>query len=366
MTAEINIKSTSGTTQVLIGGGVLAKTGTVMAARLGCRKVAIISDETVAALYLDVVEKSLRDAGFDTGAVIIPAGEASKSFATLEDVCGKLLAFGLERGDAVVALGGGVVGDLAGLAANLTRRGVNLVMAPTTVLAQVDSSIGGKTAINTALGKNLVGTFYPAKLVISDTDTLNTLPGREVRAGYAEIVKHAILAGAGHFAFLEEGVDGFIKGDPEIRTETIKKSVQVKAAIVEADEREDGPRMTLNLGHTFGHALEGIAGFDGTLLHGEAVAFGLVLAFQYAAFRGLEVSGDLARVMALLEKAGLATTLMKAGLTPTAEAMLGFMTQDKKNVRGAIRLVVPRAIGDVTIEEVAPEDLDQFLQSVNT
>ncbi|MEE8259179.1 MAG: 3-dehydroquinate synthase [Sphingomonadales bacterium] len=366
MTAEVNIKNTSGGTQVLIGSGVLAKAGTVMAARFAGRKVAIISDETVAALYLDVVEKSLKDAGFETGAVIVSPGEASKSFATLEKVCGKLLAFGLERGDAVMALGGGVVGDLAGLAASLVRRGVNLVMAPTTLLAQVDSSIGGKTAINTALGKNLVGTIYPAKLVISDTGTLNTLPGREMRAGYAEIVKHAILAGVDHFAFLEAGAGGFFAGDQKIRAETIQKSITVKAAIVEADEREDGPRLMLNLGHTFGHALEAIAGFDGTLLHGEAVAFGLVLAFQYAAFRGRDVSADLARVMTLLEKAGLATTLKKAGLTPPAKALLGFMTQDKKNVHGAIRLVVPRAIGDVTIEEAALEDLDQFLQTVNT
>lgn len=366
MTAELNIKTRFGSTRVLIGEGLLAKTGALIGARGAPRKVAVVSDETVAKLYLAGVEASLKDEGFETLAVVVPAGETSKSFAMLEKVCAQLLDFSLERSDCLVALGGGVIGDLAGLAASLLRRGVNFINLPTTLLAQVDSSIGGKTAINTRHGKNLVGTFYPPGLVISDTLTLQTLPGRQLSAGYAEVIKHAILDGENHFSFLEATVENFFAGDAAIRKETITKSAHLKAGIVERDELEQDTRMTLNLGHSFGHALEGIAAYDDTLLHGEAVALGLMLAFQYAGFKGVEIEKDQARVTRLLDLAGLPTTLKEAGLKPTSEEMLTYMLQDKKRRAGGMCLVVPHGIGDVAIEEVDTESLDQFLQTVNT
>ena len=366
MTAEINIKSTAGGYSALIGPGLLDKAGVLVAGKLRPRKVAIVSDENVADHYLEQVKASLISEGLDVTGITLPPGETSKSFAVLEDVCRRLLQFRLGRDDVVIALGGGVVGDLAGLAAALVRRGVHLVMAPTTLLSQVDSSIGGKTAINTPEGKNLVGAIHAPMLVLDDISTLDTLPPRELSAGYAEVIKHAILEGDEHFSYLEKSADDFFAGDEKTRSETVTRSIRVKAGIVGRDEFEKGQRMLLNLGHTFGHALEAASAYDGTLLHGEAVAVGLCLAFEFARFAGHDVNRDFERVRALLEKTGLPTTIREAGIKCRGEDLLAFMQQDKKNRGGLIRLIVPHEFGYIYTKEMTDlKTLERFFQALN-
>ena len=360
MTAEINIRHRLGQYPVLIGEGLLEKTGSLVRTRLASAKAAIVTDKNVAPHYLSQVRTSLENEGFQAKGFILAAGEATKTFETLEKLVADFLDFGLERGDCVISLGGGVVGDLAGLAANLTRRGVNLVMMPTTLLSQVDSSVGGKTAVNMAQGKNLAGTFYPATLVISDATTLSSLPPRELRNGYAEVVKHAILESSDDFAFLENNLDENLKGNPHTLMATIHRSIQVKARIVEEDETEQGRRMLLNLGHTFGHALEAYAGFSDKLLHGEAVAIGMCLAFRFA---GADEK-DFARIKAHLDMAGLPTDVGVKNLEPDLDKIMSFIHQDKKSQGGKIRLVLPKALGDVYIEDdVSETELKEFLKA---
>jgi 3-dehydroquinate synthase len=330
---------------ILIGRGLLATLGTRIAAlRPGC-KAAIVTDETVARIHLPAALAALKDAGIGAASVTVPAGESSKSFRMLERVCDELLAARIERGDLIIALGGGVVGDLAGFAAAIVRRGVDYVQVPTTLLAQVDSSVGGKTAIDSSHGKNLIGAFYQPILVLADTALLDTLPERQFRAGYAEVVKYGLLGDAAFFAWLEANWRDVFGGGPA-REHAIAVSCRAKAAIVQRDERETGDRMLLNLGHTFGHAFEAAAGFSDRLLHGEAVGLGMALAFEFSARRGLISLAEADRAIAHLAAAGLPIHINDvAGPWPGPDAMMDLISQDKKIVRGRLTFILVRGIG---------------------
>src|SRR5437016_2091154 len=280
---------------IVIGRGQLATFGERIVALRPRARVAIVSDETVAGHYLAATQAALRPS-MATGPVIVPRGEASKSFRVLERVCEALIEARIERDDLVIALGSGVIGDLTGFAAAVVRRGLDYVQVPTTLLAQVDSSVGGKTAIDSRHGKNLVGAFHQPVLVVADTALLDTLPAREFRAGYAEVAKYGLLGDAGFFAWLEANADDVAAGAAAAREHAIATSCRMKAEIVARDERETGDRALLNLGHTFGHAFEAAAGFSDRLLHGEAIALGMTLAFEFSARLGLSPPADAERV----------------------------------------------------------------------
>jgi 3-dehydroquinate synthase len=338
--------------EIVIGRGQLAFLGQKIAALRPGARAAIVSDDTVARHHLAATEASLAAAGIGATSVTVPAGESSKSFAVLEHVCEALIEHRIERGDLVVALGGGVVGDLAGFAAAIVRRGLDYVQVPTTLLAQVDSSVGGKTAIDSRHGKNLIGAFHQPVLVIADTALLDTLAQREFRAGYAEVVKYGLIGDAGFFAWLESSWQELFAGGAA-REHAIALSCRMKAAIVGRDEREHGERALLNLGHTFGHALEAAAGFSGCLLHGEAIALGMVLAFQFSARRGLLPAAAAERVERHLAEVGLPTRLASfPGGPPDVDRLMELMAQDKKVKRGRLTFILVRAIGDSFI---APE-----------
>ncbi len=330
---------------ILIGRGLIAGAGGRVAALKG-RAAVIVSDETVAALYAAPLRESLEAAGLRSGLVTVPPGEASKSYGCFAAVCDGLLAHKVERGDLVVALGGGVVGDLAGFAAASLRRGVRFVQVPTSLLAQVDSSVGGKTGINSPLGKNLIGAFHQPRLVLADTATLDTLSEREMQAGYAEVAKYGLIGDAGFFDWCEAHWAGIFSGGPE-RDEAVAVCCRAKAGVVVRDEREDGERALLNLGHTFGHALERLTGYDGArLVHGEGVAIGLALAFRFSARLGLCPGQDAGRVANHLAMAGLPTTLAQVpGGCGDADALLDAMAQDKKVRDGALTFILARGIG---------------------
>jgi 3-dehydroquinate synthase len=330
---------------IIIGRGQLASLGQrLIALRPGC-KAAIVSDETVVRHHLAATESALAASGIAATTVAVPPGESSKSFAMLERVCEALIAARIERADVVVALGGGVIGDLAGLAAALVRRGLDYVQVPTTLLAQVDSSVGGKTAIDSVHGKNLIGAFHQPVLVVSDTALLDTLPPRQFRAGYAEIVKYGLIADAAFFAWLEANWRELFAGGPA-REHAIAVSCRMKAAIVARDERETGERALLNLGHTFGHAFEAAAGFSDRLLHGEAVALGMALAFAFSAQRGLLPRSQAERVEHHLAAAGLPVrpSSVPGGL-PGADRLMELIAQDKKVKRGKLTFILARGIG---------------------
>jgi 3-dehydroquinate synthase len=328
---------------IIIGRGQLASLGQrLIALRPGC-KAAIVSDETVIRHHLAATESALAAAGIAATTVAVPPGEGSKSFAMLERVCEALIAARVERADVVVALGGGVIGDLAGLAAALVRRGLDYVQVPTTLLAQVDSSVGGKTAIDSAHGKNLIGAFHQPVLVVSDTALLDTLPLRQFRAGYAEIVKYGLIADAAFFAWLEANWRELFAGGAA-REHAIAVSCRMKAAIVARDERETGERALLNLGHTFGHAFEAAAGFSDRLLHGEAIALGMALAFAFSARRGLLPRSEAERVERHLAAAGLPVRLSSVSL-PGADRLMELIAQDKKVKRGKLTFILARGIG---------------------
>jgi 3-dehydroquinate synthase len=334
---------------VVIGRDLMPDLGARIAALAQGRTV-IITDETVAALHAPAVLAALEAAGVRARLLTVPPGEASKSFGELERVIDRLLAFGLDRRDLIVALGGGVVGDLAGLAAALYMRGIDFVQVPTTLLAQVDSSVGGKTAIDTPRGKNLVGAFHQPRRVTADIDVLATLPARQLRSGWAEVLKHGLICDAAYFDWLtSEGATG-ATGDPVALERAVIRSVEIKSAIVSEDEREVGRRALLNLGHTFGHALEAELGFDETMLtHGEAVALGCSMAFRYSATLGLCPDSDVRRVVAGLAAAGLPTRLMDVGEV-AAEALVRRMAGDKKAEDGQLTLILARGIGKAFVE----------------
>ncbi|WP_332677927.1 3-dehydroquinate synthase [Brevundimonas sp.] len=338
--------------EVVVGQGLTAGLGRRVAPFARGRTV-IITDETVAGLHAPAVLASLQAAGVRARLLTIPPGENSKSFAELERVIDRLLAFGLDRRDLIIALGGGVVGDLAGVAAALYMRGIDLVQVPTTLLAQVDSSVGGKTAIDTPRGKNLVGAFHQPRLVVADIDLLATLPERQLRSGWAEVLKHGLICDRDFFDWLAgEGASG-AKGDPVALTRAVVRSIEIKSAIVGEDEKEAGRRALLNLGHTFGHAIEAELGFDeDALTHGEAVALGCALAFRFSAARGLCPLADADRVETVITAAGLPTRLEHAGAF-SADRLLARMAGDKKAEGGGLTLILARAIGDAFVDKAA-------------
>jgi 3-dehydroquinate synthase len=348
---------------ILIGRGLLAAAGSEIAARLPGVRTAIVTDETVADLHLRQLEESLDAAGIEHAAAIIPAGESSKSFTLLEQVVDAILAARLERGDIILALGGGVVGDLAGFAAGITRRGMRFVQLPTTLLAQVDSSVGGKTGINTERGKNLVGLFHQPELVIADAGILDTLPPRDFNAGYAEVVKYGILGDAEFYNWLESNWRAIAAGWPE-REIAIAKSCEAKAATVAADERDEGKRALLNFGHTFGHALETAMGYSSRLVHGEAVAIGMVLALEFSARMNLCSPDHARRVAAHLSEVGLPTRIQDIdGELPTLETLLENIAQDKKVSRGKLTFILARDIGDAFVaKDVPASEVTAFLE----
>lgn len=341
---------------VVVGRGLFAEAGARIAPIARGRTV-IVTDETVAALHGAALQASLTAAGVKSEIVAVPAGEASKSFSELERLMDRLLAAGLDRKDVVVALGGGVVGDLAGLAAALYMRGIDFVQAPTTLLAQVDSSVGGKTAIDTPRGKNLVGAFHQPRLVLADIDVLATLPPVQLRSGWAEVLKHGLICDAPFFDWLAgEGAAG-ATGDPAALERAVVRSVEIKSTIVGEDEKEAGRRALLNLGHTFGHAIEAELGFEeAALAHGEAVALGCCMAFRFSAAHGLCSAADAERVEAVVAAAGLPTRLVEAGAF-SAEALLARMAGDKKAEGGAVTLILATGIGQAmtrTFADSAP------------
>lgn len=335
---------------VLIGPQLLNAAGRLIASHLGKGKCGIVTDENVARHHLATLEASLRAEGRLAGTIVLPPGEATKSFSQLAPLSERLLEMGLERGDLVVAFGGGVIGDLAGFAAAILRRGVRFVQIPTTLLAQVDSSVGGKTGINTPQGKNLIGAFHQPSLVIADTDTLRTLPPREMRAGYAEVAKYGLLGDRVFFEWLEGNAQKAFQGDLEALTHAIETSVKAKAAIVSRDELETGDRALLNLGHTFGHALEAFTGYSERLLHGEGVAIGMALAFRFSEREGLVSAGVAERVTTHLAAVGLPTRIADIpGPRPTADELVRLMGQDKKVRDGALTFILVRGIGEAFV-----------------
>jgi 3-dehydroquinate synthase len=330
---------------IAIGRGQLSSLGQKISALRPGARAAIVTDETVARHHLAATETALADAGVESTSVTVPAGESSKSFPRLEIVCEALIAARIERADLVVALGGGVVGDLAGFAAAVVRRGLDYVQVPTTLLAQVDSSVGGKTAIDSRHGKNLIGAFHQPVLVVADTALLDTLPAREFRAGYAEVAKYGLLGDAAFFAWLEANWQDMFAGGPA-REHAIAVSCRMKAAIVGRDERETGERALLNLGHTFGHAFEAAAGFSGRLLHGEAIALGMALAFEFSARRALLARTEAERVIRHLAAVGLPTRVSEVpGGVPDADRLMDLIAQDKKVKRGKLTFILVRGIG---------------------
>jgi 3-dehydroquinate synthase len=333
---------------IVVGAGVLAEAGARLKA-LGIRRAVIVTDETVAALHLPALTGSLARAGIRHDRVIVPPGEATKSFDGLEHLMESMLALGIERSTVVVALGGGVVGDLAGFAAAIALRGLDYVQIPSTLLAQIDSSVGGKTAIDSRHGKNLIGAFHQPRLVLADTALLDTLPRRELLAGYAEVAKYGLIDDAAFFAWLEQNGVPLIAGDEAARRHAIVACCRAKARVVALDERESGPRALLNLGHTFGHALEAELDFrPDLLLHGEAVAIGMVMAFDLSASLGLAPAADAARVRRHFEAVGLPTGLGAAqfgGRGFTVDGLIERMRRDKKVRDGRMAFVLARGIG---------------------
>lgn len=341
----VNVALGEHTYDIVIGRGQIATLGVRAAALKPGAKAAIVTDDTVASLHLEAAEAALASAGLAPSRVIVEAGESTKSFSGFECVCEALIGASVERGDLVVALGGGVVGDLAGFAAATVRRGLDYIQVPTTLLAQVDSSVGGKTAINSRHGKNLVGAFHQPILVVTDTAVLDTLPPRQFRAGYAEIVKYGLLGDAGFFAWLEANVTEVFAGGAA-REHAIATSCRMKAAIVARDERETGDRALLNLGHTFGHALEAGAGFSDRLLHGEAVALGTALAAEFSARLGILAPDHPARIIRHLKGVGLPVRVANvAGGVRDVDRLMELMRQDKKVRRGKPTLILLRDIG---------------------
>jgi len=350
---------------ILIGPRLIDEAGSILATRFPGRRYGIVTDETVARAQLPRLTASLDAAGLSYGAIILPAGEATKSYAMLERVVEGLLEARLERGDLVIALGGGVIGDLAGFAAAVTRRGMDFVQMPTSLLAQVDSSVGGKTGINSPQGKNLVGAFHQPRLVLADLSALDTLAPRQFAAGYAEVVKYGLIDDPAFFEWLEANRAEIFAGGPA-RGEAIARCCAHKARVVIADEKETGVRALLNLGHTFGHALEKDTGYSDRLLHGEGVAIGMVLAHGFSSRLGLAPGQDTGRVAAHLRLAGLPTRLADIpGKLGSTDTLMAAIAQDKKVSRGALTFILTRGIGQAFIEShVDPAAVHTYLEEM--
>jgi 3-dehydroquinate synthase len=347
----------------VIGPGLLKNAAHELEAAYPRRRTAIVTDAHVAGLYADGLIDSLKAGGIEASLFVLPPGEETKSFEGLADLSDRLLALGLDRGDVVTALGGGVIGDLTGFAAAIYKRGIDFVQIPTTLLEQVDSSVGGKTAIDTPRGKNLIGAFHQPRRVLADLDVLKTLPARELRCGYAEIIKYGLLGDFAFFERLERDGGQVLALQPEALADAVHRSVAMKAEIVAEDEKEQGRRALLNLGHTFGHALEAETGFGAALLHGEAVGAGMALAFRFSAMLGLCSGQDAARAAAAIAAAGLPVKLSDVRAEPfAADRLIAPMAQDKKTEGGRLTFVLARAIGEAFVAKgVEPDKLRRFL-----
>ena len=354
--------------EVRIGEGLLGRIATEIAPLLRRRKVAIVTDETVAAKHLPAVLESLAAAGISASAMALPSGESTKAWPEFTRTVEWLLEQKVERRDVVVALGGGVVGDLVGFACAVLRRGVRFVQVPTTLLAQVDSSVGGKTGINSGHGKNLIGAVHQPSLVLADINVLDTLPPRDLLAGYGEVVKYGLLGDADFFDYLEAKGPALARFDHGVILKAVTRSVEMKAGIVERDETEEGERALLNLGHTFCHALEKATGFGDRLLHGEGVAIGCALAFELSQRLGLCSQEAPSRVRAHLKAMGMKTDLSDiSGDLPSAEALVALMGQDKKVIDGRLRFILARGIGEAFVaEDVPPATVVQLLKDALT
>ena len=349
--------------EIVVGPGLIETAGREVLPLMRRRHAVIVTDENVAAHWLAPLRDSLAEAGIAQHTVVLPPGEETKDLDHFGRLAEEILACGIERGSMLVALGGGVVGDMTGFAAAVLLRGIDFVQIPTTLLAQVDSSVGGKTGLNTRFGKNLIGAFYQPRLVLADTDVLSSLPRRELLAGYAETVKYGLIHDAEFFAWCERQGNALCALEPGPLRHAVVTSCAMKAAVVAADEREEGDRALLNFGHTFGHALETETGFSSRLLHGEAVALGMVLAFDFAARLGLAAEPEGERVRRHFAATGLPTRLADVGLSGTpADRLLAHMGKDKKVRDGKITLILPRGIGDAFVMKDAPADeLRDFL-----
>lgn len=349
---------------VRIGAGLIDRAGEAIAPLLTRRRTAVVSDETVWNLHGARLTAALEQSGIAAFPVIVAPGEQTKSFEGLAEVTDRLLALELDRGDVVTAFGGGVVGDLAGFAAAIYKRGIGFVQIPTTLLAQVDSSVGGKTAIDTPRGKNLVGAFHQPRLVLADLDVLATLPKREMGAGYAEVIKYGLLGDFRFFEWLEVNARAVLAREPAALAQAVARSIEMKAEIVAEDETEQGRRALLNLGHTFGHALEAETGYGAALLHGEAVAAGMALAFRFSADQGLCESQEARRATAAIAAAGLPTTLAEvAGHPFDAQRLVSHMAQDKKAQDGKLTFILARGLGDAFVaKDVAAGAVTAFLK----
>ena len=352
--------------RIAIGPGLLDRAGALAVPVMPRRRAVVIADQAVHALHGARFEAALAATGIEGRTILVPPGEGSKGFPTLTEVIGRMLDGGIDRKTTVFALGGGVIGDLAGFAAAIALRGLPFIQVPTTLLAQVDSSVGGKTGINTEQGKNLVGAFHQPRLVLCDTATLVTLPPRELRAGYAEVMKYGLIDDPEFFAWCEANGATLLAGNAEIQAEAVRRACLAKARVVEGDEREEmaeGGRALLNLGHTFAHALEAEAGYDGrTLLHGEAVGIGMALAFRFSARLGLCEPEDAERVAAHLAACGMAASLRETNRRWPAERLIGHMRKDKKAETGSLTFILVRGIGQAFVSrDVAEDELRAFL-----
>jgi len=351
---------------IMVGPHLLGFVGKYADRLSKSKKAVVITDETVFGHYGERLTKALDEKKMESHFIIRSPGEAQKSISNLEEILNQLFEFGLNRTDCVIAFGGGVIGDLAGFAASIYKRGVPFIQVPTTLLAQVDSSVGGKTAINNKFGKNLIGAFYQPERVMIDIGLLQTLPERELKAGYAEVLKYGLLGDAAFFEELDKGLGKkILRLSKTGLTKAILKSCETKARIVAQDEREGGIRALLNLGHTFGHALELEAGYDGDLLHGEAVSIGMEMAFHFAAEQGLCPAGDAQRVSAHLENTNMPKIADVKHLLSDTDALMRHMSQDKKNEGDALTLILPRRIGETYVEKHADQGaVRQFLSDL--
>lgn len=357
MTQTVTVALGARAYDIVVGERLLARAGEWIAPLLAAKRVLIVTDERVARLYLHRLTGALEDAGISARPIVLPPGEQTKSFAQLEQLLETILEQKPDRGTVLVALGGGVIGDITGFAASIALRGLDFIQIPTTLLAQVDSSVGGKTAINSRQGKNLIGSFHQPRLVLSDVSLLSTLPKRELLAGYAEVVKYGCINHPAFFAWLEENGAALAGGDVAALTYAVVESCKAKAAIVAGDEREGGARALLNFGHTFAHALEAETGYSDVLLHGEAVAIGMVMAFALSVRMGLCAEADLARVRAHWQAVGLPASPRDIRPEWSVGAIMEHFTRDKKASGGALTFVLTRGIGRAFVAK----DVDKAL-----
>ena len=364
--SRIHVDVSDNAYDIHIGTNLLQEAEAELAALLGGRQVVIVTDTNIAPLHLEQTKNALSAHAASCTNFILPAGEASKSFSVYEQLVNDILALPIDRQTVLVALGGGVIGDLVGFAAASLLRGLDFIQIPTSLLAQVDSSVGGKTGINTPAGKNLVGAFHQPRLVLADIGILASRPEREVKAGYAEVVKYGLLGDAAFFEWLEQHGRDVITGQPDAQAEAVRRSCQAKADIVAADEREAGKRALLNLGHTFAHAFEAVAGYDGRLLHGEAVSAGLGCAFAFSRQLGLCSGQDVERVYAHLAAMGMPTSAQDLPAGQAApQVLIDHMRKDKKARQGKLTFILARQIGEAFVDRNIDEaELNKFLESL--